>query len=242
MNRKPTPSRANLGRNQAISLLYEIRTLVFSSLAELEERRFDIKLKQDGSPVTAADTFLQDKIEQALRQQIPDLNFIGEESGKDKTATDSDGVCAILDPIDGTENFCSGLPEWGVALTLWQGREHLGSMLLLPELNRQLITGDDLAPLKSRIKGHSSSMCPEITNTLKNGGEHRIMGCSVYNFYNVIRGSYASFANPKGVKVWDLLPGLMLALEHGCRIELEGEPYDGRFLDPSRKYRVHVQH
>ena len=222
--------------------MHEIRDLVFACRGALEDRRFDIELKQDGSPVTAADTFLQDKIEQALRQHIPDLSFIGEESGKDKTAINSDGVCAILDPIDGTENFCSGLAEWGVALTLWQDGKHFGSMLLLPELNRQLITGDDLAPLKSRIKGYSSSMCPEITNALDKGGEHRIMGCSVYNFYNVIRGSYASFTNPKGVKVWDLLPGLMLALEHGCSIELEGEPYDGRFLDPSRKYRVHVQH
>ena len=38
------------------------------------------------------------------------------------------GWIAVLDPIDGTENFCSGLKEWGVSLSIWQGARHAGSL------------------------------------------------------------------------------------------------------------------
>lgn len=235
-------SRNELTKNSAIHLVHKIRALVYESMDELTERRFDIQLKPDGSPVTSADTFLQDRIERTLREEIPDLKFIAEENGKDTETGQTGSVCAILDPIDGTENFCSGLPEWGVALTIWKEHKHLASMLLLPELNRHIITGDEISPITSRIHGHSSSMCQEIADTIQAGGEHRIMGCAVYNLYNVILGTFASFTNPKGAKVWDLLPGLMLALEHGCQVKVENEDYHGRFLDPSQKYRVHVQH
>ena len=68
------------------------------------------------------------------------------------------------------------------------------------------------------------------------------MGCAVYNLYNVIRGSFARFTNPRGAHAWDLLPGLMLALEHKCDVEVEGKPYHGEFLEPGRKYRVDIRH
>ena len=64
--------------------------------------------------------------------------------------------------------------------------------------------------LMSRITGFSSSMHPQITASLNEGGENRILGCAVYNLFNVARGAFARFVNPKGARVWDLLAGLML--------------------------------
>lgn len=217
--------------------------LIAANRDRIEATRYDITLKPDGSPVTASDIFIEDLIRSYLEARIPGITFAGEESFEGSgTAGSSTGFYAILDPIDGTENFCSGLKEWGVSFTLWHGQTHLGSLLLMPELGEHLMTGDALKPVRSRIRGFSSSMCEEILDGMRATQESRLMGCAVYNLYNVVRGAFARFTNPRGAYAWDLLPGLMLALEHHCDIEVEGKPYHGEFLEPGKKYRVDIRH
>lgn len=217
-------------------------TLITNRMSEIEAARYDITIKPDGSPVTAADIIIERMISNHLANRLEALTFIGEESFDENDCADFSGYSAVVDPIDGTENFCSGLKEWGVSLTLWHGETHLGSMLFMPELDQHLMTGDELKPIKSRIRGFSSSMCPEIQVAMAEQPESRLMGCAVYNLYNVVRGAYARFTNPRGAYVWDLLPGLMLAYEHNCDIEVEGRPYNGEFLKPGRKYRIDIRH
>ena len=220
----------------------ELMDLVISHKDEIQDLRYEIKIKEDNSPVTAADIFIENLIHSYLVSRIPNIAFAGEESFSFRIDLSNDGYYAILDPIDGTENFCSGLKEWGLSFTLWHGSTHLGSLLFMPELDQHLMTGDTLAPIRSRIRGFSSSMCPEILQGMSETQESRMMGCAVYNLFNVIRGSFARFSNPRGAYAWDLLPGLMLAREHHCDIEVEGKPYHGEFLEPGRKYRVDIRH
>ena len=222
-------------------LLSGAAQLVHSLQPQIQSGRYDITFKSDGSPVTASDVLIETRLREYLESNLPGLAFVGEESF-DFVARQSDGYLAVLDPIDGTENFCSGLKEWGVSLGLLHGTQHLGSMLLMPELGECLMTGDALPKLQSRITGFSSSYHDAIAEGIKAAGEYRVTGCAVYNLFNVIRGSFARFVNPKGAYVWDLLPGLMLALEHGCDVLLNDEPYHGQFLDPTQKYRVDIQH
>lgn len=216
--------------------------LIYRNMSKIQEGRFDIEIKPDGSPVTQSDVYVENLVKKYVEEKLPEVTFVGEENFNELTSTVPEGYYAILDPIDGTENFCSGLKEWGVSFTLWYGHDHLGSLLFLPELGEHLMTGDTLTPIHSRIRGFSSSMCDEILEGMRSTQESRLMGCAVYNLYNVIRGSFARFTNPRGAYSWDLLPGLMLAREHNCDIELEGKPYHGEFLEPGRKYRVDIRH
>ncbi|MGO3354980.1 MAG: inositol monophosphatase family protein [Halomonas sp.] len=216
--------------------------LIYRNMPKIEEGRFDIEIKPDGSPVTQSDVYVENLVKHYVEEKFPDVTFVGEENFSELISTVPEGYYAILDPIDGTENFCSGLKEWGVSFTLWYGNQHLGSLLFLPELGEHLMTGDMLTPIHSRIRGFSSSMCDEILEGMRSTQESRLMGCAVYNLYNVIRGSFARFTNPRGAYSWDLLPGLMLAREHNCDIEVEGKPYHGEFLEPGRKYRVDIRH
>lgn len=222
-------------------LLAEVADLVTGNLPAILSRRRDITWKPDGSPVTAADVFVEDLVRTFLAARIPDLAFVGEESF-DPAHAPSGRHVALLDPIDGTENFCSGLKEWGTSFGLWRDGTHLGSMLLMPELGERLMTGDVVEKHRSRIVGFSSSFCEPIADGMRETRESRMMGCAVYNLFNVARGAYNRFSNPKGAYAWDLLPGLMLCLEQGCHVEVDGKPFDGRFLEPHRRYRVDVQH
>ncbi|WP_371158129.1 inositol monophosphatase [Jannaschia sp. 2305UL9-9] len=224
-------------------LMHGLIDLIAANMPRIQETRYDITIKPDGSPVTASDVFLEHLIRDHLAARIPGVTFAGEETFEaGTTPLESDGYYAILDPIDGTENFCSGLKEWGVSFTLWHGGKHLGSLLLMPELGEHLMTGDSIVPVQSRIRGFSSSMHPEILSGMESTQESRLMGCAVYNLYNVVRGAFARFTNPRGAYSWDLLPGLMLAMEHNCEIEVEGKPYAGEFLEPGKKYRVDIRH
>lgn len=226
----------------AISQLLEgVSDLVLGRMTEIQARRYDIRWKPDGSPVTAADTYLEAEIESYLRGALPGLTFVGEETYQ-PGADVFDGWMAVLDPIDGTENFCSGLKEWGVSLSLWHDRQHAGSMLLLPELGERIVSGDDPPALASRIVGFSSSISDELVAQLAQAGEARITGCAVYNLYNVIRGTFTRFTNPVGAFSWDLLAGISLAHEYGCEVTLDGQLYDGGLLEPGRKYRVDIRH
>lgn len=222
-------------------ILNSCADIVLDNLPEIMSLRYKIQYKPDGSPVTEADKFIEAKISDWLKQQIPGLVFVGEETF-DFKEVDSSGYIALLDPIDGTENFCSGLKEWGTSLGIWKGRQHLGSLLLLPELGERLMTGDQIIPLRSRITGFSSSFHEAIPDGMREAVEYRVTGCAVYNLYNVARGAFTRFINPKGAYAWDLLPGLMLALEHNCVITVNDEPFNGQFLEPNRKYRVDVRH
>jgi len=222
-----------------IQIIENCENLVYDSLAQVLSQRYEIFYKLDGSPVTKADVLLENVIKNYLVSQIPDLQFIGEESF-DFSWKENTGYLAILDPIDGTENFCSGLKEWGVSLCLWHGQVHLASMLLMPEFQESIKTGDYIEPRFSRITGFSSSYNELIGKGIEKAIEYRVTGCAVYNLFNVIRGSFARFINPNGAYVWDLLPGIMLASEHNCQIMLNDELYQGQLLNPTKKYRVDI--
>jgi myo-inositol-1(or 4)-monophosphatase len=222
-------------------LMLGISALVHDNLGRILDGREEITWKPDGSPVTSADLLVERLVQEYVAARIPDLQFVSEESYGQQVPP-AGAHYALLDPIDGTENFCSGLKEWGVAFSLWREKQHLGSMLMLPELGERLMTGDRIRTFRSRIQGFSSSMSDVILEQMRGADEARMFGCATYNLYNVIRGAFHQFSNPKGAYAWDLVPGLMLALEHKCQVTVDGEPFDGRFLEPNRKYRVHVQH
>lgn len=196
-------------------------------------------LKPDGTFVSQGDLLCESLVFDYLRENLDNYIVVSEESDNDLTNIDNVEFVVTVDPIDGTENFVSGLKEWGIGISVYRKGLHFQSMLAMPELDICLCTGDTLNRVsKSRICGLSSYMTPEDFEKLGRGYEYRIMGCCMYNMYNVISGSYCRFQHLKGCYSWDLLPGLNLAIEHGLSVEIDGRPYCGEFLFPGIKYRV----
>ena len=74
-----------------------------------------VQLKQDRSPVTVADRGAEELLRGKIRQAFPDDAILGEEFGE--TAGTS-GFRWILDPIDGTKPFISGVPLFGMLIGL----------------------------------------------------------------------------------------------------------------------------
>lgn len=83
-------------------------------------RQVSFEEKQDGSLLTEADTQMQQATMNFLQQHWPQFAFLGEEASHDQqvTALQSQQGCWILDPVDGTSNFASGIPFYSVSLAL----------------------------------------------------------------------------------------------------------------------------
>jgi histidinol phosphatase-like enzyme (inositol monophosphatase family) len=77
-------------------------------------------------PVTDADKAAERAIRALIEQTFPEHSVLGEEYGGELAQS---GYQWIIDPIDGTRAFISGLPLWGVLIGLYRdGRPLLGVM------------------------------------------------------------------------------------------------------------------
>jgi myo-inositol-1(or 4)-monophosphatase len=222
-----------------MGLCNEIVNLIDFRINEVISLRNKKIKKPDNSFVSKGDLLVQEMVFKYCNDNLPNHTLISEEFAPfDSCEWDENGSYVVLDPIDGTENFVSGLREWGVGISIYTDGKHQESCIYLPELNEVAITGQTLERFESRIHGLSSSLTKKDLELLPEGFEYRIIGCSMYNMLNAVKGSYARFENVKGVSCWDVLPGLNLALEHGVKAFVDGEPYQGQILFPTQKYKI----
>jgi myo-inositol-1(or 4)-monophosphatase len=89
-------------------------------------------------PVTAADRAAETAMRTLIRRTFPDHGIIGEEFGSERT--DAEYVW-VLDPIDGTKSFISGMPAWGTLIALTRGGVPVYGMMHQP-FTRERFTGD----------------------------------------------------------------------------------------------------
>jgi len=80
-------------------------------------------------PVTAADRAAEQTMRALIRKQFPDHGILGEEYGSERT--DAEYVW-VLDPIDGTKSFISGMVAWGTLIGLMRFGEPVFGMMSQP--------------------------------------------------------------------------------------------------------------
>ncbi len=100
-----------------------------------------VETKSDQSPVTIADRGAEQLMRSRIAKRFPQHGIIGEEFGSERA--DAEFVW-VLDPVDGTKSFITGVPLWGTLIALLhQGQPVLGC-INQPVLD-QLMIGDGAA-------------------------------------------------------------------------------------------------
>jgi len=90
-------------------------------------------------PVTQADRLAELAIREALSREFPDIGFYGEEH---EVVVGSSELIWVVDPIDGTRAFMSGMPLWGTLIGLYDGQKAIAGVMDQPILQeRYLATG-----------------------------------------------------------------------------------------------------
>ena len=96
----------------------------FRNLSDVENKR-----PQDFDPVTEADRAAEAAIRALIETHYPDHGIVGEEYG---TRAGTSVFKWIIDPIDGTRAFISGLPVWGTLIGLYRDDRPYAGMVHQP--------------------------------------------------------------------------------------------------------------
>ena len=97
-----------------------------------------VDVKDDQTPVTDADRGAEDLMRQRILARFPDHGILAEEHGSERL--DAEYVW-VLDPIDGTKSFVSGVPLFGTLIgVLHRGQPILGA--IHQPILRELCIGD----------------------------------------------------------------------------------------------------
>lgn len=89
------------------------------TLGYFQRGNFSVEIKPDASPVTIADRQAEEHLRQRIAAAFPRDAILGEELPE---RPGTSGFRWILDPIDGTKSFISGVPLYGTLI----GVEHSG--------------------------------------------------------------------------------------------------------------------
>lgn len=98
-------------------------------LSENYYKEREVKIKEDGTPVTKMDL----KVEKFLNKKLKKINnsftIISEELGD--YITDSEYKW-VIDPLDGTQNYLHRIPVFGIMVALWRKEEPIKSVVHFP--------------------------------------------------------------------------------------------------------------
>lgn len=97
-----------------LALVQEAGALALSYFEKLDQ--LTIKSKGPQDVVSEADVNVEHLIKKKLKAAFPDDGFLGEETGRD--ALGSADCIWVVDPIDGTQPFVSGMGSWCVSIAL----------------------------------------------------------------------------------------------------------------------------
>ncbi len=97
-----------------------------------------VEKKSDATPVTLADKNAEKRIRERIKERYPDHGIIGEEYGVENQESE---YVWVLDPVDGTKSFISGVPLFATLIALLHnGRPILGAVN--QPILKQLLIGD----------------------------------------------------------------------------------------------------
>lgn len=98
------------------------------TLAYFQTDGLIVESKSDDSPVTIADRQAEELIRARVLEQFPDDSLLGEEYGAHKGTSP---FRWIVDPVDGTKAFVSGVPLYGTMIGVeYEGRPAIGAIYI----------------------------------------------------------------------------------------------------------------
>ena len=125
-------------------------------------RPIAVDVKADASPVTEADRQIETLIRKRIRERYPSHGLLGEEHGRD---AGSSSLTWVIDPIDGTKSFISGMPTFGTLIALLDGETPLLGVIDHPALRERWV-GRAGMPTRSNGRICRTRACTSLADTV----------------------------------------------------------------------------
>ncbi len=193
--------------------------------------------KGRGNFQSEADLLSEKKILEILTEEFPGCAFISEESFQ--KFSPGPGLTFIIDPLDGTNNYCFGLPYFCVNIALMQSNEIKLALVHDPlhgetfwaekgkgaHLNKETIFVSDRTSLQKSLLGfdfgYNAKRCKEVLAVVRDFSSRahsfRAQGSSSLGLCYVASGRMDLYFH-RYLYPWDIAPGLLLVREAGGMI------------------------
>lgn len=193
--------------------------------------------------VSEVDVGAESRIAEILHARFPEARILGEELTP--TATRSDGLTFIVDPLDGTTNFLHGYPEYAVSIGALQGDALLAGVVLEIPQNvtyaasagggafrdgERLSVSSISDPGRALIgtgfpfkhPEHVAPYLPQIARIVAATAGVRRAGSAALDLAHVACGHFDAFWELM-LAPWDIAAGILLVREAGGRVtDLDG--------------------
>ncbi|MCU0529078.1 MAG: inositol monophosphatase family protein [Cyanobium sp. Prado107] len=187
-------------------------------------------VKADGSLITACDRWSDAALVRGLAELYPAEGVLSEEGERRVPST---RAYWVVDPLDGTTNFASGIPYWAISLARFEDGRPVLAVLDVPPLRQRIVAvrgqgawrnGKPLLP-PSRQDPTSScaSLCSRSIGVLQKlpdrrfPGKIRLLGVASLNLVSVAMGQTVA-ALEATPKIWDLAAAWLVLTELGCPV------------------------
>jgi histidinol phosphatase-like enzyme (inositol monophosphatase family) len=229
--------------NFALKLSDESRAIIKSFAGKPPEDKpfsgqaVDFQTKSDQSPVTIVDKAIELKLKEMIKQLYPDHGFWGEE-------TESSELTApyvwVIDPIDGTKAFITGLPVYGTLISLTHNGLPILGVMDFPATSERLwgLAGEPSlyqgSPCRTKASGREKVMAvsnpeafsPKETEALR--AVRQEMSWAVYGgssyVYGQLAGGRLDLAMDCGLDPYDYLAlAVVISGAGGVMTDWEGE-------------------
>ncbi|HEU5079898.1 MAG TPA: inositol monophosphatase [Opitutaceae bacterium] len=230
----------------------EVGKTAVLSQTELLHREFGkaaSNWKADGTRVTPVDIAISENIVRSLRQRFPDDQFFSEELADTDAPIELKSRFAwVLDPIDGTNNYATGIAHCAISLALLENGVAVYGIIY--DLSRRVLMhggpgfgawdGDRVATVKTDLPNPQSllgfhspydrTMAKDATTIVENF-KIRGLGSSTLHLAYVAVGILDGTVD-HNVKIWDIAAGVPLCLAGGGEVHfLNGDQFPMRIFD-----------
>lgn len=206
---------------------------IIQQAAKITNKKFNVYDKDEfGDLVTDIDREVENFLIDKLTNKYPEFDIVSEEFNPEKNLSSN---CFVIDPIDGTINFASGLPLWGMQIAAIKDGETVASVIYLPRMN-ELYSADcdgaflngerlEIAPnnfSQKQIYSITGNTFPLVLQKGKNiNSRHfRCLNSGSMTFAWVAAGRLNGYCLCDDKK-WDYLPGMYLVKMAGGYIKDE---------------------
>ncbi len=191
-----------------------------------------VETKADRSPVTIADRMIESEMRRMISERFPGHGVFGEEFaeqvGRDFTW--------VLDPIDGTRSFITGMPLFGTLIALLRGADPMLGIVDFPALRERWVgvageptvcNGEQVRTSDCRKLAQSRCYCtsPDMFEgdelqrfeSLSRKAAMRRFGGDCYG-YALLASGHCDLVVEAGLKPYDYLPLVPVIEGAGGRI------------------------
>lgn len=183
--------------------------------------------------VTSADRAIERFITQRLQKHYPNHSILGEEFGLNEIKNST--YKWLIDPIDGTTNFCQGIPYCAITVALLKNLKPIWGIVSNPISNDVYIAkrGEGAYHNNKRININKVSDPIQAFGAVHWGKNYRqgaklahkfilktkkirVNGCVALSLCEVAAGHYDFFISSGGhLNTWDIAAGVIIVNESG---------------------------